>query len=239
VGAVHETLLYDLADSTPCLKARICLQMKGVPFRRVTATLGRRRQLARLNPLGTVPVLVDREIVIVDSSRIARHLEAAHPEPVLIPSGREARAYATLVEQWADGALAFLVGALRWLNPANRAAAIANGAAEIAPAPLRPLVGRILARREQRRWAAWGYGPSAVPDLEERLRENLGALAALLDGKVFLLGRTATLADVAVLAQITDLQRYEEARLLAPLPDVQAWIERLAAVPAIGAALSS
>jgi len=237
--AVRETLLYDLGDSPFCLKARICLQLKGVPYRRVTVSLGRRRELARLNPLRTVPVLVDGEHVVVDSSRIARHLENRHPEPLLIPTGPEARAYAALVEEWADEALSFLVGAFKWLNPANRAAALANTVTETVPAPLRPLAGRLLVRRRRRRYAAWGYGPDALPELESRMRENLTSLATLLDGKPFLLGRTPTLADVSVLAQVACLQRYAEGDLVASFPGVQEWIERLGAVPAIAAALSS
>src|SRR5689334_8153295 len=96
-----EVLLYDLDDSPFCLKARICLQLKGVPFRRVTVTIGRRRELQRLNPLGKVPVLVAGADVVADSSRIARYLEARHPEPALVPAPPEARAYAALLEEWA------------------------------------------------------------------------------------------------------------------------------------------
>ena len=47
---LDEILLYDHSDSPFCLKARICLRLKGVPFRRVTVTAGRRRELRRLNP---------------------------------------------------------------------------------------------------------------------------------------------------------------------------------------------
>ncbi|TMA65642.1 MAG: hypothetical protein E6J69_12490, partial [Deltaproteobacteria bacterium] len=36
-----EHLLYDLSDSPFCMKARICLHLKGVPYRTVTVTVGR------------------------------------------------------------------------------------------------------------------------------------------------------------------------------------------------------
>src|SRR6185503_8362019 len=102
---LDEIRLYDLTDSPFCLKARICLQLKGVSYRRVTLTVGRIRELRRLNPLGKVPVLVEHGEVIADSSRIARHLEAHHPAPALVPVAAEARAYAQLLEEWADEAL--------------------------------------------------------------------------------------------------------------------------------------
>ena len=52
-----ETLLHDLTDSPSCTKARICLTLKGVSFRRLTLTLHGLRRLRLLNPLGRVPVL--------------------------------------------------------------------------------------------------------------------------------------------------------------------------------------
>ena len=235
---LDEVLLYDLNDSPFCLKARICLQLKGVPFRRVTVTVGRLRELRRLNPLGKVPVLVHRGDVIADSTRIAHHLEAHYPEPVIIPGDAAARAYAALLEEWADEALSFLIGAFKWLNPANRAAAGANTAGEMAGALFRPLLGWRIARNARRRYAAWGYRVGALGELEDRMRDNLAILATLLDGKPYLLGRSATLADVAVFAQLAWMQRYAEARLLRDVPTVQAWLARLGDAPAIAAALS-
>src|SRR5262249_56506882 len=52
-----ETLLHDLTDSPSCTKARICLTVKGVTFRRLTLTLPGLRRLRLPNPLGRVPVL--------------------------------------------------------------------------------------------------------------------------------------------------------------------------------------
>src|SRR5437899_94990 len=64
--------LYDLTDSPFCLKARICLNLKRVPYRRVIATFGRMSELYELNALGQVPVLVVAGRAIPDSSQIAR-----------------------------------------------------------------------------------------------------------------------------------------------------------------------
>ena len=236
---LDEVLLYDLNDSPFCLKARICLQLKGVAFRRVTLTVGRMRELRRLNPLGKVPVLVESGVAIADSSRIVRHLEAHHPEPALIPIGPEARAFAGLLEEWADEVLYPMVGAFKWLDPENRAAALANTVDEMAAAPLRPLVGRILLRTVRRRFAAWGYTAATLPEVEERMLENLGTLATLLAGKPFLLGRVPTIADVAVFAQLAWMERYAARSLLARVPAVQAWLGRLGAMPPVASALAS
>ena len=234
-----EILLYDVNDSPFCLKARICLNVKGVPFRRVPLTVGRLRELRRINPLGKVPVLVQDEMVIPDSSRIIRHLEAEHRDPVLIPAGREARAYACLLEEWADEALYFIVGAFKWLNPANRDAALANTVNEMSGVLLRPLVGRMMAWRIARRYAAWGYGPGALEHFAERMREHLATLSTLLDGKDYLLGRVPTVADVAVFAQLAWMRRYAERELLDDAPVVRDWLDAFAALPPVSAALAS
>src|SRR4029077_5641839 len=78
-----EVLLYDLSDSPFCLKERICLQLKGVPFRLLTMTFGARRALGGLTPLGGWPVLLHGDAVIADKRRTAPHPEAVHPEPRL------------------------------------------------------------------------------------------------------------------------------------------------------------
>ena len=239
VASLAEILLYDVNDSPFCLKARICLNLKGVPFRRVPLTVLRMRELRRVNPLGKVPVLVQGEAVVCDSSRIIRHLEAERPEPPLIPVGPEARAYACLLEEWADEALYFIVGAFKWLNPANRDAALANTVNEMAGPLLRPLVARVLVRRIARRYAAWGYGADALDHFEERMRENLTTVSTLLAGKPYLLGRGPTVADVAVFAQLAWMQRYVERRLLDDAPIVREWLATVGAIPAVAAALAS
>ena len=234
-----EHLLYDLSDSPFCMKARICLHLKGVPYRTVTLTVGRHRELRRLNPLGKVPVLVHGAEVIADSSRIARWAEDHYPDPALIPTDPEARAYCLLVEEWADEALYFIVGAFKWLNPENRSAALANTVSELATGALGPVVGWALARNIRRRYAAWGYTAAALGGLQARMRENLGVLAGLLGDRPYLLGRSPTLADIAAFAQLSWMRRYAEARLLDDVPTVLDWLDRLASAPPVAAALSS
>lgn len=234
-----ETLLYDLTDSPFCAKVRICLQLKGIPYRRVTLTLGRLRELRRLNPLGKVPVLVQGGRVVADSSAIVRHLETLRPDPPLCPPDPAARAYCDLIEDWADESLYHVVGAFKWLNPANRAAALRNTMQELGGGPLAPLVGRAVALRITRRYRLQGYGPASLGHFEERMRECLAVLAGLLGERALLLGRSITTADVAVFAQLAWLRGYAEARLLDEVPAVSEWLARLDAVPAVSTALGS
>jgi len=232
-----EPLLYDLTDSPFCAKARICLQLKGVPYRRITLTMGTLRELRRLNPLGKVPVLIDRGHAIVDSSAIARHLEVEYPEPPLVPSDPAARAYCSLVEDWADESLYFVVGAFKWLNPANRKVAVERTMAELGGGAATPLVARFVARRIVRRYRAWQYTAASMVHFEERMRSSLEWLSELVAGRAFLLGRSLTLADVAVYAQVAWMRSYAEARLLDGAPAVADWLARLDEIPAVGEGL--
>jgi glutathione S-transferase len=229
-----EPILYDLTDSPFCAKVRICLQVKGVAYRRMMLTARKLRELRQLNPLGKVPVLIDRGQPIVDSSAIARHLDAEYPEPPLLPDDPAARAYCSVIEDWADEALYFVVGAFKWLNPANRREAIARTVPDLDAGTLAPVAAWWVSRQIVGRYRAWRYGPDALPHFEERMRESLGWLSALLDGRPYLLGRALTLADVAVYAQLAWMRLYTEKRLLDGHSAVQEWLARLDAIPAVG-----
>jgi glutathione S-transferase len=230
---LDEILLYEAHDSPSGLQARICLQLKGVPFRRLAMRFAGLRALGRADALGELPVLVRGTEVVAGARSIVHHLEERHPDPGLIPEDVAARAYVLLLEDWADEALGVLVGALRWLDPDNR-----NAAQGTRGGWLRPLVARVLARRAWRRYAAASWTPESLGDVRQRVRDSLDLVTELLDGKPFLLGRTPTLADVAVFAQLASLTRCREGGLVADAPAVDAWVRRLGAVPPIAAALS-
>jgi glutathione S-transferase len=125
------------------------------------------------------------------------------------------------------------VGAFKWLNPANRATALARTMPELGGGAAAPVLGRLIASSIARRYRAWGYGREALPQLEERMREALAWLGGLLDGRPFLAGRLVSLADVACYAQLAWMRQYLEARLLDTEPAVAAWMARLDAMPAV------
>ena len=65
-----EALLYDLQDSPACAKARICLQLKGLSYRRVPPALA---DVLRGDP--RVPRLCLGDGVVVDDAAIAPYLD--------------------------------------------------------------------------------------------------------------------------------------------------------------------
>lgn len=228
-----EALLHDLTESPYCAKARICLTMKGVPFRRLTLRVRGLGRLRALNPLGRVPVLEHDGRVVADSTAIARYLEERFPDPPLLPADPAARAYCDLVEDWADETLSFVVGAFRWLNPANRTVALRGTVRELGGGPP---VGWVMARRARRRYRAAGWSAASLPHFEARLRADLCMLGALLGEGEFLIGRSITLADVATFVQLRGLRDCAEEPLLHGEPAVARWLGRVAALPAVARA---
>ena len=174
---------------------------------------------------------------MADSSAIARYLERRYPDPPLVPADPAARAYCGLLEEWADEALSLPIGGFKWLNPENHTAAVANTARELVGGPFQSLVGGLIGRRIRRRYRSWGYTQDALAHFEERMRTNLATLEALLEDRDYLLGRRRTIADVSAFAQLAWMRGYAEGRLLAEVPTVVAWLDRMESVPAISTAL--
>ncbi|HUO03775.1 MAG TPA: glutathione S-transferase family protein [Candidatus Binataceae bacterium] len=100
--------LYDFLSCPYGQKVRIVLAEKGLTYDLVSVDLAqnehRKPDFLRLNPFGRVPVLVDEDTTVYDSTIINEYLEDEYPEPpVLPPLGASAqRARARLFEDFAD-----------------------------------------------------------------------------------------------------------------------------------------
>src|SRR5471030_380746 len=78
-------------------KAEIALHEKGidfelvmVPFEMKTLYQPKHPEVARINPKRQVPVLVDGDLEIFDSTQIFEYLEAIKPTPPLLPADPKA-----------------------------------------------------------------------------------------------------------------------------------------------------
>src|SRR3954469_15555454 len=90
-------------------KAEIALGEKGiafelvmVPFEMKTLYQPKHPEVARINPKRQVPVLIDGDLEIFDSTQIFEYLETVKPEPPLWPAKPKARAQARLLEHKSD-----------------------------------------------------------------------------------------------------------------------------------------
>jgi len=110
-----------LYDFLPCpfgQKVRIVLAEKGLTYdlAQVDISKGenRHQDFFRLNPFGKVPVLVDDDATIYDSTIINEYLEDEYPEPPLLSSvtASALRARARRLEDFADSSFTPQVGQL-------------------------------------------------------------------------------------------------------------------------------
>ena len=84
-------------------KVLACLEVKGIAYEvdHIVPFFGDDR-FTRLSPLRRIPVLVDGDLVLTDSSVICEYLEDLKPEPALYPADVRDRARARWLEEFAD-----------------------------------------------------------------------------------------------------------------------------------------
>jgi glutathione S-transferase len=110
-----------LYDFLPCpfgQKVRIVLAEKSLSYELVSVDITRgehrRPEFLRLNPYGKVPVLVDEDTVVYDSTIISEYLDDEYPDPPILPriEFSSLRARARLFEDFADTSFTPQVGQL-------------------------------------------------------------------------------------------------------------------------------
>ncbi|BFI96739.1 MAG: glutathione S-transferase N-terminal domain-containing protein [Rhodanobacter sp.] len=78
--------LYTTADDIQCHRARLVLAAKGVSYERVLVDPGKPPEdLLDLNPYGSTPTLVDRDLTLYDASVVCEYLDERYPHPPLMP----------------------------------------------------------------------------------------------------------------------------------------------------------
>lgn len=78
--------LYTTADDIQCHRARLVLAAKGVSYERVLVDPAKPPEdLVDLNPYGTTPTLVDRDLTLYDTAVVCEYLDERYPHPPLMP----------------------------------------------------------------------------------------------------------------------------------------------------------
>lgn len=87
-------------------KVLVLLELKGIAYRidPIVPFFGD-EAFERLSPLRQIPVLVDGDFVLNDSSVICQYLEERYPQPSLYPADIGQRAQARWLEEYADSRL--------------------------------------------------------------------------------------------------------------------------------------
>jgi glutathione S-transferase len=172
-------LLYSGPLSLFSRKVEIVLAEKNLAFERVLVPFSQTKGYApkhpavlAANPKGQVPVLIDGDVTLYDSTVIAEYLEDKYPSRSLFPRGPEARARCRLLELEADEILLVPVRVLMFRSE-----------------PPGPDAAR---REEQERTAR---------KAEDVILENYAGLAAKLGTQEYFCG-TFSVADIATFMNI-------------------------------------
>jgi len=213
-------------------KVLVCLALKGLDYEidPIAPFVGDDRFTA-LSPLRRVPVLLDGERVVNDSSVICQYLEDRHPQPALYPADVGDRAQARWLEEFCDSRLGEVVvwkmfyqrGAKRLLFGEAPDEAVFNRARdEELPAALDWLETQLPAE-------GWIFGQVSIADI---------AIACLLRNAVFVRWQpdparwprlTALLQRAWALPAFADLARLEDAIVRVPIPEQRQVLQSLGA----------
>jgi RNA polymerase-associated protein len=114
--------LYDNPFSPFARKVRLALDHKGLAFESIDAlAIEQHEKLLAVNPRAEVPVLVDDDLTIADSSDIVAYLEDGYPEPPVFPQEPKLRATARAWERLSDTLLDAIIHDISiWSWPTHR-----------------------------------------------------------------------------------------------------------------------
>jgi glutathione S-transferase/RNA polymerase-associated protein len=122
--------LFEHPMSPYAQKCKIALTEKGIPFTAQTPNpVGSREQLhafLAISPRGEIPVLVDGDVAIFDSTIILEYIEDKWPTPPLAPASPAERARARMIEDAMDThyeAINWGLGEIRYFKRAEGPAA--------------------------------------------------------------------------------------------------------------------
>jgi glutathione S-transferase len=199
-----ERILYVGPLSLFSRKVEIALREKGLDYERVlvpfTQEVGYQPKhpvVLQHNPKRQVPVLIEGDLAVFDSTVIFEYLEDAYPSPPLYPREARARARCRLMELEAD---------------------------EILFAPVRSLLYRTEPPLGDA--AAQARREAAGREAEAELARQFAGLEARLQAGGWFCGNAFSAADAAMFMTVLWTQRLKGARLAAT-PALAAWYARM------------
>ena len=160
-------------------KVEIALREKGRPFERVIVPFSQTKgyspkhpEVLAANPKGQVPVLIDGEAAVFDSTVILEYLEDTYPKPALYPQEAAERARCRMLDLYAD---------------------------EIMLVPLRALMHRNTpGERDRERWQA---NEARAKEAMTVLERQFGELEGKLGKRQYFCGSFGA-ADIAVFMMV-------------------------------------
>jgi len=191
--------LYQFAASPFCDKIRRVLHYKQLPFTIYEWPLAEVPLIREKNPAGKLPLLEIDGTLIADSTNIALDVERRHPSPPLLPTDPAQRAQVLVLEDWADESLYFYEMTTRFGEQdfdANVGKLLGGASKEMIDA-FAPMLRESIKTTS----ATQGIGRKLPAQLAEDIDRLFGAIEDLQRATGFAVGKTLSLADIAIAAQ--------------------------------------
>ncbi|KMW59706.1 Glutathione S-transferase family protein [Candidatus Rhodobacter oscarellae] len=169
--------LFHVPLSPFCRKVRLSLAEKKIEVELVEERYWEQQpEFMRRNPAGKVPVLKMGGRVMTESAAICEYIEEAHPQPALMPEGKDARFEVRRLVAWFDDKFH------------------------------QEVTSKLLYERVNKKIMGRGYPESKnVKAGAQKIKYHLDYMGWLLDQRRWLAGDVMTLADFAAAAHLSAL----------------------------------
>ena len=184
---------FGLPDPSPFVtKAEMLLKMSSRPYRTDTGGFNKA-------PKGKLPYIDDAGEKIADSTFIRWHLEKKYGVDFDRGLSAEQRAAAWAFEKMLEDHVYWIAIIDRWMDDANFAKGPRNFFRAV-PAPVRPLVTRMVRRTVRNNARAHGMGRHRPDELQALGDRAIDAVTSWLGDKLFFMGSEPTGVDATVFA---------------------------------------
>ncbi len=216
---MSDLILHHYASSPFSEKVRLVLGYKGLEWKAVAVPvmLPKPDVIALTGGYRRTPFMQIGADIYCDSALICRVIERLAPKPSIYPASAVGAAH--IVSQWADSAL-FWVAIPYTMQPAGIAHIMAGAEPEV-----------LHAFGADRAAMTAGMRRATPADAAVQLKTYLGWIEQQLgDGRKFLCGEAASIADFSVAQSVWFIRRAPPiATVLAPFTKLVEWYERVAA----------
>ena len=195
--------VYGASASPFVRKVLLTLEFKGVPYEQVPVNpFAPPANWATLSPLKKIPVLVDGDLVLPDSTIICRYIEDIHPTPALYPADVGARARACWLEDFADTKLTENVAAFFFER----------------------FVKVVMLKQTADEQRLKSVAETGLPDA-------MGSLEGVLPASGFAIGDSLSIADIAIVCAMLNGQMVNAPFDAARFPKLMSYFARVTALP--------
>ena len=232
--------LYDYPDCPFCQKVRVVLAEKDLEYEKVFVDLRRQEQKApeflRMNPYGKVPVLVDEDAVVYDSTVINEYLEDVFPDVPLRPRDPVGAARMRYWNKFCDEQVMNYVSMHGW----HRMVGII--ARSIESGEFERLMERIPLPDQRIKWrtSRSGFSEKDLAYATDKILYAVDKVEKQLGTTAWIAGNDYTLADINFFSMcgVSVERMFPEMEIGKRCPRVVAWIERMRTRPAVKRAIA-